>query len=261
VKEIILTPKELPESGLIADTIKPDLFAGKSTEKIASLEIFCGNQRKKLGDFFEVSGKSADEAGEIRIVIKGDITKVKMVGKRMKAGEIVIEGSAGMYVGEEMRGGKIRVLGDADSFAGQTMRGGELVIKGNAGDYLGAAYRGDWRGMRGGEILVEGNAGAETGLFMVGGKIKIKGNCGTFAGVHMKKGLIIIEGATPERAGAEMTGGSIVLMGDTEILPTFTPVNEEKNPEIDGEKLKGTFQIYSGDHAERNAKGALYVRQ
>jgi formylmethanofuran dehydrogenase subunit C len=258
MKEIILTPKDLPEVGMIAETIKPDLFAGKSAGKIASLEIFCGNQRKKLGDFFEVSGKSADDAADTRIVIKGDITKVKMVGKGMKAGEIVIEGSAGMYVGEEMRGGKITVLGNVDSFAAQTMRGGELVIKGSAGDYLGAAYRGDWRGMRGGVILVEGNAGAETGLFMAGGKIRIKGNCGTFAGVHMKKGLIIIEGKAPERAGAQMAGGSIVLMGDTEILPTFMPENEEKNPEIDGEKLKGTFQIYSGDHAERGAKGMLY---
>lgn len=258
MKEIILTSKELPEAGLIADTIKPDLFAGKKTKEIASLEIFCGNQRKKLADFFEVSGKGADDAGEIRIVIKGDIPKVKMVGKGMKAGEIIIEGSVGMYVGEEMRGGKIKVEGNADSFAGQTMRGGKLLIKGNAGDYLGAAYRGDWRGMRGGEILVEGNAGAETGLFMVGGKIRVKGSCGAFAGVHMKKGLIIIEGSTPERAGAEMTGGSIVVMGDTELLPTFKPEKEEKGIEIDGEKLKGTFQSYSGDHAERGAKGTLY---
>lgn len=261
MKEIILTPKELPEVGLIAETIKPDLFAGKKPRKIASLEIFCGNQLKKLADFFEISGKSADDASEIRIVIKGDISKVKMVGKGMKAGEIVIEGNAGMYVGENMRGGKIKVLGNADSFAGQMMRAGELIIKGNAGDYLGAAYRGDWRGMKGGEIVVEGNAGAETGLFMVGGKITIKGDCGSFAGVHMKKGLIIIEGSTPNRAGGEMTGGSIVVMGDTELLPTFTPEKEEKNIEIDGEKLKGTFQIYSGDHAERGAKGALYVRQ
>lgn len=258
MKEIILTPKDLPAVGLIAETIKPDAFAGKDTGEIASLEIFCGNQLKKLGDFFEVSGKSADDAGEIRIAIKGDISKVKMVGKGMKAGEIVIEGNVGMYVGEEMRGGKIEVKGNADSFAGQTMRGGELVIKGNAGDYLGAAYRGDWRGMRGGEILVEGNAGVETGLFMVGGKIKIKGDCGTFAGVHMKKGLIIIGGSTPKRAGAEMTGGNIVLMGDTKLLPTFTPEKEEKDIEIDGEKLKGTFQIYSGDHAERNTKGTFY---
>jgi formylmethanofuran dehydrogenase subunit C len=258
VKEIILTPKELPDVGLIAETIKPDLFAGKDIKEIASLEIFAGNQRKKLGDFFEISGKSGEDAADTRIVIKGDISKVKMVGKKMRAGEIVIEGGAGMYVGEEMRGGKITVLGDADSFAGQTMRGGELMIKGNAGDYLGAAYRGDWRGMRGGEILVEGNAGTEVGLFMAGGKIKIKGSCSTFAGVHMKKGLIIIDGGAQERAGAEMTGGSIVVMGDTELLPTFTPEKEEKNIEIDGEKLKGTFQIYSGDHAERNTKGTLY---
>ena len=77
----------------------------------------------------------------------------------------------------------------------------------------------------------------------------------------MKKGTIIIEGSTPNRAGAEMIGGSIIVMGDTETLPTFKKEKEEKNLEIDGEKYKGQFQVYSGDHAERNAKGALYVRQ
>lgn len=261
MKEIILRPKELPEVGLIAETIKPGLFAGKDIEEIRSLEIFCGNQKSKLADFFEVSGETADDADEIRIIIEGDISKTKMVGKGMKTGEIVIRGNVGMYVGAEMRGGKIAVEGDADSFAGQMMRGGELIVKGNAGDYLGASYRGDWRGMKGGVILVEGNAGSEVGLFMVGGKITIKGDCGTFAGVHMKKGLIIIGGSTPDRAGGEMIGGSIVVMGGTEVLPTFKPEKKEKNVEIDGEKLKGTYQVYSGDHAERNAKGTLYILQ
>jgi formylmethanofuran dehydrogenase subunit C len=261
VNEVILKPKDLPEVGMIAENIKPDTFAGKSIGEIASIEIFAGNQPSKIGDFFEISGKSASEAKDTRIIIKGDITKVKMVGKGMRAGEIVIGGDVGMYVGLEMRGGKITVEGNTDSFAGQKMRGGELLINGNTGDYLGASYRGDWRGMKGGTIIVEGNAGTETGLFMVGGKIIIKGDCGTFAGVHMKKGTIIIEGSTPARAGGEMLGGSIVVKGETEVLPSFKRENTEKNLEIDGEKLKGTYQSYSGDHAERNAKGALYVRQ
>lgn len=259
MKEIILKPREQPEVGLIADTIKPDLFAGKDMSEIKSLEIFCGRQRSKLGDFFEVSGQKVDDADDIRIIIDGDVSKTKMVGKGTKAGEIVIKGNVGMYAGANMRGGKVAVEGDADSFAGQMMRGGELIIKGNAGDYLGASYRGDWRGMKGGTILVNGNAGSEVGVFMVGGRITIKGNCGPFAGVHMKKGLIIIEGTTPNRAGGEMIGGSIVVMGNTEVLPTFRPEKEEKNVKIDGETLKGTYQIYSGDHAERNAKGALYI--
>ena len=261
MKEITLKPKELPEAGLIADTIKPDTFAGKNIEEIKSLEIFAGNRLSTIGDFFDVSGASAKDAKDIRIVIDGDISKTKMIGQGMKAGEIVINGNVGMYVGESMRGGKIKVKGDADTFAAQRMRGGELTIEGNAGDYLGAAYRGDWRGMKGGTILVGGDAGSEAGLFMVGGKINIKGNCGPFAGVHMKKGTIIIGGSAPNRAGAEMTGGIIIVMGDTETLPTFKKEKREKDIEIDGEKYKGQFQVYSGDHAERNAKGALYIRQ
>ncbi len=259
MKEIILKPREQPDAGLMADTIKPDLFAGKGMGEIRSLEVFCGRQRSGLGDFFRVSGQKADDANDIRIVIDGDVSKTKMIGKGMKAGEIVIKGNAGMYVGADMRGGKVTVEGDAGSFAGQKMGGGELIIKGNAGDYLGASYRGDWRGMKGGTILVEGNAGSEAGVFMVGGRITIKGNCGPFAGVHMKKGLIIIEGSTLHRAGAEMTGGSIVVMKGTEVLQTFRPEKEETNVKIDGETLGGTYQIYSGDHAERNAKGTLYI--
>lgn len=261
MKEIVLKPTELPEVGLIADTIRPDVFAGKTISEINSLEVFCGNRRQKLGDFFEISGDTTDDPEDIRIVIDGNASKVKMIGKKMKAGEIVVKGNAGMYAGAYMRGGRVTVEGDADSFAGQKMGGGALIIKGNAGDYLGASYRGDWRGMKGGNIIVEGSAGLETGLFMIGGKITIKGDCGSFAGVHMKKGLIVIEGSTPDRAGGEMTGGSIVVMGGTEVLPSFRTGKEEKDLEIDGGKIKGTYQTYSGDHAERGAKGALYIHK
>lgn len=260
MNEIILKPGKQPEVGLIADTIKPDLFADKDMDEIKSLNVLCGNRESKLGDFFEVSGKKTENAGDIRIVIDGDISKTKMVGKGMRAGEIIIKGGVGLYVCENMRGGKVTVEGSAGSFAGQKMRGGKLTIKGDAGDYLGAAYRGDWRGMSGGTILVEGNAGSEIGVFMVGGKITVKGNCGPFAGVHMKKGLIIIEGAAMDRAGGEMTGGNIVIMGGTEALPSFKFERTETNVEIKGEMLEGTYQIYSGDHAERNAKGTLYIR-
>lgn len=259
MKKIILTPINQPDVGLIADEITPDTFAGKKIDEIRSMELLCGNREKKLGEFFEVSGGGAGEAKDIQIIIDGDISKTKMVGKNMKSGEIVIKGNAGMYAGANMRGGRMIIEGNADSFAGQKMRGGELVIKGNSSDYLGATYRGDWRGMKGGTITVDGNAGTEVGSYMVGGKITIKGNCGPFAGVHMKKGLIVIEGQAPKRVGGQMIGGSIVVQGDTEVLLTFKLEKEEKGIKIDGEAFSGTYKIYSGDHAERGAKGTLYV--
>jgi formylmethanofuran dehydrogenase subunit C len=261
MREIILVPKDQPRVGLQAEVIKPEEFAGKDIEEIKNLEVFCGNRKSKLGDFFEVSGSKADDAGELRIVIDGSVSRTKRIGEEMGAGEIQIKGDVDMYVGAKMKGGKIVVEGNADSFAGQQMRGGELLIKGNVKDYLGASYRGDWRGMKGGSIVVEGNAGSELGEFMMGGRIAVKGDCGPFAGVHMKKGLIVIGGSTPGRVGAEMVGGNIVVMGEIEsMLPSFMLKGEEENIEIDGERFEGRFEKYSGDHAERNAKGTLYKK-
>ena len=95
-----------------------------------------------------------------KIVVKGDVKKVKYLGFKISAGEMVIEGSTDLYVGAWMTGGKILAKGNVEAFAATGMKGGELIIEGNAGNYLGAAYRGDWRGMSGGKILVKGNAGS-----------------------------------------------------------------------------------------------------
>ena len=261
MKEVTLTPLK-PKVWLEAEVIKPEVFAGKDIKAIRELEVFMGNQQVRLKDFFEVSGSVAGSPKEVKIVIAGDASRTKRIGQGMGAGEILIKGSAGMYVGARMTGGKIIVEGDADSFAGQQILGGELIIKGNASDYLGSSYRGDWRGMKGGVIVVGGNAGGGCAEFMLGGKIHIKGNCGPFAGMHMKKGLIVIEGNVPGRVGAQMTGGSIVVNGRiASLLPGFKFEKEEENIEIEGEKFEGRYLKYSGDHAERQAKGTLYANK
>lgn len=261
MKEIILTPKEQPKVPLEAEIIKPEIFAGKTLKEIEALDIFYGNAKAKLGEFFKVSGERVDDPKELRIVIAGDASRTKRIGQEMSAGEIVIKGSVDMYVGKKMKGGRIIVEGNADSFAGQQMSGGELIIKGNASDYVGSSYRGDWRGMTGGKIIVEGNAGNENGEFMLGGVIHIRGSSGILSGLHMKKGLIIIEGETPARAGAQMTGGTLVVGKVGKMLPSFKLEGEEKDIAIDGVEFKGTYLRYSGDYAEMHPKGLLYVKK
>jgi formylmethanofuran dehydrogenase subunit C len=262
MREIVLTPKEQPRERLEAEVIRPDLFAGKEPREIEELEIFYGNAPAKLGEFFDVSGGKVDDPRDLRIVIEKGIPYTKRVGQETEAGEILIRGDVDLYVGARMKGGKITVEGNVGSFAGQQMKGGELHIQGNAGDYLGASYRGDWKGMSGGLIVVEGSAGSENAEFMRGGRIHIKGDCGPFAGLHMKKGLILIDGDTAGRVGAQMMGGNIVVRGKIpKLLPGFRLEGEEKDPEIDGEVLEGSFLKYSGDHAERNAKGLLYYKK
>ncbi len=141
------------------------------------------------------------------------------------------------------------------------MRGGELIVKGDSGDYLGCAYRGDWRGMRGGNILVEGNVGNEVGEYMMGGRITIKGDAGFFVGLNLKKGLIVVNGKAPGRVGASMHGGNIIIGGVDNVMPSFKPEGEEADPEIDGEIFKGKYLKYSGDYAEYDHKGNLYIKK
>jgi len=254
MKEITLTPKKLGETvpSIEAEVISPAFLQGKSLKEIEELKVYEGKKELKLSELFSISGSNFDKAKEeeIRITINGDASKIKRIGSKMKAGEIVIKGSCGMRAGHGMEGGKIVIEGNADSFTGLEMAGGEIVIKGNAGSYLGAAYRGNWRGMLGGKITVEGNAGSEIGSFMKGGEIIIKGNAGDFAGVHMSGGEIKILGKAGARAGAEMTGGKITMNSAEKMLPSFK-----------FEGIENGYKKYSGDHAERNAKGILLVKE
>ncbi len=259
-EEFILKPKEQPATSLEAEVINPDIFAGKEIEEIKALEVFYGNRKGRLGDFFQVSGKKVMDASKLRIVIDGDVGRTKRIGQEMKSGEIVIKGNADMYLGSRMRGGKIVLHGDAESFTGLQMRGGELVIKGNAGSYLGSSYRGDWRGMRGGTIIVEGNVGSEAGEFMRGGLIHVKGDADPNMGLHMAKGLIVLDGKAGSRLGAQMIGGDIVTGAVDRMLLGFKLKEEVKDPKVNGETFKGTYKKYSGDHAEFKTRGNLYLK-
>ena len=160
--EIKLVPKGKIGITVEAEVIRPDAFASLSKEEIERLQVWQGPREFPLSEFFEVDvreeGGNAPE--DTRIVIDGDVSRVKRIGQGMKSGKIEILGSAGMHLGAEMAGGSILVRGDADSWAGMEMKGGLLQIEGNAGDHVGSAYRGSWRGMTGGEIRIEGTHAA-----------------------------------------------------------------------------------------------------
>jgi len=257
--EIILKPKVAFKVPIIAETITPDNFAGKSIKEIEDLEAWEGNRKTTLGELFEITGAPGETPKDTKIIIEGDVKKVKKIGCKMTDGEIIIKGSVGMYLGEEMKGGKITVEGDADSWIGTRMKGGQIEVKGNAGDYIGAPYRGDTKGMKKGTIIIHGNAGNEVGCWMRGGTIIVKGNTGLFPGIHMKKGTILIEGDCAGRCGAMMKGGKIAVLGYVpSILPSFTFEEIKKSFKIKGEKIKGPFYVFTGDLNE-NGAGRLHV--
>jgi len=224
MKELRLKPKTTPDLPVEAETISPDVFAGKELSEIEGLPVHVGNQIHRLDDYFEVEGEVGGEAKDQHIIIEGDVPWLKYVGAKMTGGHIRVEGSVGMHVGSQMSGGEVIVKGSASDWAGAEMSGGLLRIKGDAGNLLGAAYRGSSEGMKGGCIVAEGDIGVEAGAFMRRGMIVVLGSTGPFAGAHMNGGEIFVFGRAGRRIGAEMkgNGGIIVCLGEVEaLLPTF----------------------------------------
>jgi formylmethanofuran dehydrogenase subunit C len=252
METVTITMKNPPALFLEADTISPDLFAGKTAAQISDLEAFEGNNAKKLGDYFEISGNAGATAAETKIIVKGDVKKVKYIGMKMSAGELIVDGSTDQYAGAWMSGGKMLVKGNVDAFAATGMKGGELTIEGNAGNMLGAAYRGDWRGMAGGKILVKGNAGSDIGIYMNGGEIVINGDVDVHLATHAEGGRIVVKGNSPGKMCGQMVEGDVVVFGTIDLMMPGFKYADDVELEVDGSK--GLFAHYIGDTGERHKK-------
>ncbi|MEW4487011.1 formylmethanofuran dehydrogenase subunit C [Thalassoglobus sp. JC818] len=249
---------------LEVDSLKLETLRDQSLPEIEKTEIFRGNQKVPVSEFFDVSGSANEDQ---TVVWEGNLAKVKLIGAHLTEGTVHVEGNVGMHLGAYMTGGEIRVVGDAADWVGAEMSGGRIHIQGNAGNLLGAVYRGGRKGMRGGEILVEGNVGSEVGHTMRRGLIAIGGNCGDAAGVGMIAGTIFVFGKSGIRNGAGMKRGTIGLFGSghsPEVLPTFRKANvyspsflqlyfrflSECRFSVPENVLRGPFQRYCGDLLE-----------
>ena len=252
METVTITMKNVPALYLEADNVSPDAFAGKTASQIAQLNVYEGNTTSPLGNYFEVSGNAGATAADTKIVVKGDVKKVKYLGMKMSAGELIVEGSTDQYAGAWMSGGKMLVKGNVEAFAATGMKGGELIIEGNAGNYLGAAYRGDWRGMSGGKILVKGNAGSDLGMYMLGGEITINGNVDVHVMTHAEGGRTIIKGNATSKVGGQMVEGTIYIFGSIEVMMPGYKYMDDVEQEVDGVKAK--FAHYIGDTGERHKK-------
>jgi formylmethanofuran dehydrogenase subunit C len=204
---------------LEVEGITPDTIRGKKLAEIETLEIFEGNVKSRLADFFTVSGDSNDEIHEW----EGDLAGVHWIGAKMQSGRILIQGNAGRHIGSEMRAGEIHVQGNAGDWVGGEMHGGLIHVRGKAGHLVGAAYRGSARGMTKGTILIGGEAGNEIGHSMRRGLIAIGGSIGDLAGINMLAGSIVLFGDSGIRHGAGMKRGTIAFLGGKAppLLPTF----------------------------------------
>lgn len=267
MEELCLTPKKMPGIPVEAEIISPDAVAGKTLKDVRALTVYVGNTERTLGDFFKVSGKTAEKTSEQLIVVDGEVPDVKYIGSGMTAGQVLVEGCVGMHAGAQMEGGELVVTGSASDWAGAEMKGGLLKIHGDAGNQLGAAYRGSPEGMTGGCIVVGGNVGVEAGAFMRRGMIVIQGDVGPFLGVHMNGGEIFVFGRAARRLGAEAkgNGGFIACLGEVEaLLPTYVhdttyrpdfmklylrQLRDQLGIAEAGEYLDASFGRYRGDLA------------
>lgn len=186
---------------------------------IERVEIFHGNRKVPLAEFFDVSGDPSDSGLEF----EGNLAGVHWIGAQMSEGEIHIRGNAGRHVGSEMTGGVIHVHGDASDWVGGEMHGGLIHVHGNAGHLIGSAYRGSRVGMTGGTILIDGSVGNEVGLTLRRGLVAVGGDCGDFVGANMIAGTVLVFGQSGNRPAAGMRRGTVGLLGSNPpaLLLTF----------------------------------------
>jgi len=203
--------------------ITPELVKS-DIETVNDFTLYYGKYEVPLNELFEVESRE-DESNNKKIVLEGDFSRVKWVGKGMFDGEILIKGNIGADCGAYMKGGRIVIEGNADDWLGAEMDGGEIIVKGNVENCLACPYWGNTEGMKGGKIIVEGNAGSYIGEKMMGGEIEIRGNARDFIGTEMKNGLIVIKGNCGI-TGGDMKGGEIRIGGKFEIVPSFRKVEE-----------------------------------
>ena len=216
---LTLTLKESLTVPLEAEVLSPDVLAPLSRADVRALPVMLGKRRLRLDEFFDVEGDGSDD-----IELRGDLTKVKWIGRAMTRGGIRVVGNVGMHIGAYMKGGSIEVSGNATDWVGGEMTGGTIHVRGNAGAQLGSAYRGSMSGMSGGTILVGGSAGIEIGMRMKRGLIAVRGPVRDFAGLQMKGGTIVLMSGAEQRTGAWMTRGTIISLKPLKLMPTFTPM-------------------------------------
>jgi formylmethanofuran dehydrogenase subunit C len=195
---------------LEVEGICPDTLRGEAIHEIEKREVFYGNTRVPLAEFFSISGDPSDGHHQW----DGDLAGVHWIGAGMTEGTIHITADAGRHIGSEMSGGQITVDGDASDWVGAEMKGGLIDVRGRAGHLIGSAYRGSAKGMTGGTILVHGDVGNEIGHSMRRGLLVVGGNTGDLIGFNMHAGTILVWGESGIRHGAGMRRGTIGFMGD-----------------------------------------------
>lgn len=213
---ITLTPRVFPSADLEVEGLTPDTLASLSQADIATLPIWLGRQRATLGDFFDIQGERSH-----RVLIEGDVSRVRGLGAGMSGGELFVIGNAGGSLGAGMSGGLVEVQGNAGDDAGVGMSGGVMRIAGNAGDRVGGARADAFRGMTGGEIIVRGSVGRDAAARCRRGLLVVLGSTGSCPARAMIAGTLVVFGAVGDDPGFANKRGSLVAVGPMPVPSTY----------------------------------------
>ena len=116
MKTITLTLKKTSQIALEFDELIPDEVYTWEKADFEKYEVPVGNPRFPLTDYFDVEVEGAAEGPEeVKMILDGDMGRLKYIGCKMSAGEIIAKRNAGPSLGAEMKGGTITVNGDAES--------------------------------------------------------------------------------------------------------------------------------------------------
>jgi len=205
--------------------LTPLALAGQTPADVARKMLWHGNDAVPLGEFFDVGLIAADDA---TLVFEGDLARCDGVGRELDGGRIRVEGDVGDYVGTGMRAGEIVVAGSAGLLAACEMAGGRLEVRGDVGDYAASALPGDMDGMRGGHFIVRGDAGARFGDRMRRGTALVFGAAGDFLASRLVAGTIAVAGEVGAHCGYGMRRGTLIFAGpQPEPPPTFLPTGHD----------------------------------
>ena len=160
----------------------------RARNQIGAIGAYEGNEEITLADIFDVAVDGSGDTAETKIIIDGDVPRVKRIGEAMTAGEIVVKGDVDMRCGALMSGGSITVEGDADSWVGREMTGGEILVKGNVRLLAGVL---NW----GGTIVIEGDTTLPGGE-MKSGTIFVKGKVLEMLPSYRDEGAEEVDGVT-----------------------------------------------------------------
>jgi formylmethanofuran dehydrogenase subunit C len=213
---LTLTLREQPPHPLDCSELTPTRLQALSLKAIRSLPLEGGPEPVKLGDFFDIDGKSDGTA--LAIVNRG--ARLDFIGAGLESGSISVRGGAGRFAARGMRGGTLSIRGGAHDFLASGMRGGLVEVTGDVGDFCAGALPNEAFGLNGGTVIVNGNAGNRLGDRQRRGIVVVTGNAGDFTASRLFAGSVVVMGNAGQTTGLGMRRGTVLVCGEMESLPS-----------------------------------------